>query len=272
MEVHDALRLPTIRTCLIAVLVLSCSHAALAQGTASDIYPRIEVFGGISVNTDNIPNRPALVVDDRQVSQFFSHGSGPQGFEGGLTRVFNQHVGLKFDVSAYADTFMGGAAYCQTGSCGTVLDFKIKTRALYAAFGPEVRVRDPKRTTLFVHALAGIVHETSAFSMAGSSVTYFDPSGGYSGPSLIVTSQSGFPQESNVAYAISTSDTGLTLTLGGGLDLRIRKPLRFRTQMDYDPTFLVRPDLHDKSNIRPGDVARRRQDHTRLTFSLVWRR
>jgi hypothetical protein len=261
-----------IRTCLIAVLVLSCSHAALAQGTPSDIYPRTEVFGGISVNIDYVPNRPALVVEDRLVSQFVSHGSGPQGFEAGLTRVFNHHVGLKFDVSAYSDKFTGGAAYCQTRSCGTVLDFTIRTRALYVASGPEVRVRDAKRTTLFAHALAGIVHETSAFSMAGSSVTYFDPTGGYSGPSLIVISQSGFPQESTVAYAISTSDTGLTLTLGAGFDLRVGKPLRIRTQIDYDPTFLVRPDLHDKSNIQPGDVARRRQDHMRVTLGLVWRR
>lgn len=61
MEVRDALRFPMIRSSLIAVLVLSCSHAALAQGTASETYPRTEVFGGISVNTDNIPNRPVLV-------------------------------------------------------------------------------------------------------------------------------------------------------------------------------------------------------------------
>jgi hypothetical protein len=55
------------------ILVFAIASPLHAQG--------IEVFGGYSVNADYVQNRPAILVADQKVSPFFSHGSGPTGFE-----------------------------------------------------------------------------------------------------------------------------------------------------------------------------------------------
>src|SRR6266513_960364 len=43
--------------------------------------PVVELSGSYSVNSDFIANRNVVVVVDQKVSPFFSHGSGPRGFE-----------------------------------------------------------------------------------------------------------------------------------------------------------------------------------------------
>ena len=54
----------------------------LVFATASPLHAQgIEVFAGYSVNADYVQNRPAIPVVDQKVSPFFSHGSGPTGFE-----------------------------------------------------------------------------------------------------------------------------------------------------------------------------------------------
>ena len=55
------------------ILVFATASPSHAQG--------VEVFGGYSVNADYVQNRPAILVADHKVSPFFSHGSGPTGFE-----------------------------------------------------------------------------------------------------------------------------------------------------------------------------------------------
>ena len=57
---------------------------------------------------------------------------------------------------------------------------------------------------------------------------------------MIVVNTAGFPKDANIRYTDKSADTGLALTLGGGLDIRINRKLRFREVMDYDPTFLKR--------------------------------
>jgi hypothetical protein len=77
----------------------------------------IEVFGGYSVNADNVQNRPAILVVDQKVSPFFSLGSGPAGFEASFKHDVRNGLGIKVDVSGYSDTFPPGpAAYCQPDS------------------------------------------------------------------------------------------------------------------------------------------------------------
>ena len=125
------------------ILVFAIASPLHAQG--------IEVFGGYSVNADYVQNRPAILVADHKVSPFFSHGSGPTGFEASFKREMRKGLGLKVDVSGYSDTFTPGpAAYCQPDSspagnvCGTGLTFQATGRALYVTAGPEGH-RPPRR-------------------------------------------------------------------------------------------------------------------------------
>src|SRR5215510_14810569 len=79
------------------ILVLAIASPSHAQG--------IEVFGGYSANADYVQNRPAILVADQKVSPFFSHGSGPTGFEASFKYDVRNGLGIKVDVSGYSDTF-----------------------------------------------------------------------------------------------------------------------------------------------------------------------
>src|SRR4030095_14238269 len=122
----------------------------------------IEVFGGYSVNADYVQNRPAILVVDQKVSPFFSLGSGPTGFGASFKHDVRNDLGIKVDVSGYADTFPPGpAAYCQTDSsttgiaCGTGLTFQATGRALYVTVGPEWKIRRGKRVAPFAEGVLG---------------------------------------------------------------------------------------------------------------------
>ena len=83
------------------ILVFAIASPLHAQG--------IEVFGGYSVNADYVQNRPAIVVVDQKVSPFFSHGSGPTGFEASFKHDVRNGLGIKVDVSVqYTNPFTGG--------------------------------------------------------------------------------------------------------------------------------------------------------------------
>src|SRR4026209_2483041 len=101
-----------------ARLLFAIASPVRAQG--------IEIFGGYSVNADYVANTPAILIADQKVSTFFSHGSGPTGFEASFKHNLRNGLGIKVDVSGYSDTFPPGpAAYCQADSsasgitCGT---------------------------------------------------------------------------------------------------------------------------------------------------------
>jgi hypothetical protein len=72
-----------------------------------------------------------------------------------------------------------------------------------------------------------------------------------------------------VHYTDSSSDIGLTLSLGAGLDVRMSEALSARFLIDYDPTFLTRPDIRDESVAGPTGTTHI-QIHARLSFGIVW--
>src|SRR6185369_9385753 len=190
------------------ILVFAIASPLHAQG--------IEVFGGYSVNADYVQNRPAILVADQKVSPFFSHGSGPAGFEASFEHDLRNGLGIKVDVSGYSDTFPPGpAAYCQPDSstagiaCGTGLTFQAIGRAFYVTAGPEWKIRRGKRFAPFAQALAGIVYTRSTFMMTGSDVQYANP---FTGGVLLFTS-AGFPRERNVSYSDDHADTGPALSI-----------------------------------------------------------
>jgi hypothetical protein len=80
------------------ILVFAIASPLHAQG--------IEVFGGYSANADYVQNRPAILVADQKVSPFFSHGSGPIGFEASFKHDVRNGLGIKADprdVRRYAE-------------------------------------------------------------------------------------------------------------------------------------------------------------------------
>src|SRR5678816_310772 len=231
----------------------------LAFAIASPLHAQgIEVFGGYSVNADYIQNVPAILVADQKVSPFFSHGSGPTGFEVSFKYDVRNGLGIKVDVSGYSDTFPPGpAAYCQSDgsaagiACGTGLTFHATGRAFYVTAGPEWKIRRGKRFAPFAQALVGIVSTRSTFMMSGSDVQYANP---FTGGVLLFTS-AGFPPDRKITYSDSQASTGLALSMGGGFDTRLSKRLGLRVAMDYAPTFLARPVIPDLTADAQGRVS-----------------
>jgi hypothetical protein len=247
-------------------MVGSVSTVFAQDQTAS--LPRFEIFGGYSVNTDFIANREVIVVFDQKVSPFFSDGSGPKGFEFSVKRYVRKNLGIKGDVSSYFDTFpRGGVTYCQPTGCAPGLTFLAKGQAYFATVGPEWKFRRHKRFAPFAQALGGIVHERATFEMAGTGVQYLNP---FRGAGLIVFNSAGFPQVPNPSYSDANADTGLAFSLGGGFDIRLSRKLGFRFAMDYDPTFLVRPAIHDPTLFKTTPSERDRQGHIRMSVGFVW--
>src|SRR5262245_43589127 len=118
------------------ILVFATASPSHAQG--------IEVFGGYAANADYVQNRAAILIMDQKVSPFFSHGSGPTGFEASFKYEVRNGLGIKVDASGYSDTFPPGpAAYCQPANspagiaCGTGLTFQATGRAFHVTAGPE---------------------------------------------------------------------------------------------------------------------------------------
>jgi hypothetical protein len=255
--------------------------AIIVFAIASPLHAQdVEVFGGYSANADYIQNRPAILIADQEVSPFFSHGSGPTGFELSLKHGVWNGLGIKVDVSGYSDAFTPGpAAYCQSDgsvsgiACGTGLAFQATGRALYVTAGPEWKIRRDKRFAPFAQALVGVVYTRSTFTMSGSDVQYTSP---FTGGVLLFTSK-GFAPSRSIQYADDHTDAGLALAIGGGFDIRLTKRIGLRAAMDYDPTFLVRPVFPDLTPDAQGRVLlqrvsneRQRQDHARVSIGMVW--
>ena len=245
-------------------LVLSCATQLVAQ-TNDDASSQFLLFGGVSETPNNIPDRQTLLIKDQKASPFLSLASG-RGFEFSVTRRKSPHLAYTADFSGYSESRTGGATYCDPNACGIGLGYENKAQAFYLVAGPEFRGSEWGRVTLFAHGLAGAVFTRSKFTMTGSNVQYV---GSYSGTGLFLLSTSEIPKTSTVHYTDSHSDTGLTLSLGGGLDLRMSNALSARFLFDYNPTFLTRPDIRDESVLLPTGTTHK-QTHVRLTFGIVW--
>jgi len=247
------------------LLGMCCALPTFAQDS--------EVFGGLSANADYVKNRGVIVTSDQTVSPFFSHGSGPAGFELAFKRYLHKGLGMKFDLSGYSDVFPPGPAiYCQPSGCSTGLTFQATGRSVYLTAGPDWKIWRDKRFAPFAQTLGGIVYNRAKIKVTGSNTG--EPFKG----GLILYSGAGFPN-GNINYSDSNADAGLTLSIGGGFDIRLSKKFSLRTAMDYAPTFLVRPVVHDPVVNAQGLLflpqqtpsERRLQGHTRLTMGVVWR-
>src|SRR5262245_15168512 len=244
---------------------------ALSFGQSSSSAHETRVFGAYSVNADYVANVPFLVVFNQPVSPFFSHGSGPYGFEASIERGLRGHLGIKASVSRYVDPIRRTASYCQPPSiCAIHLPSEFHASAMYFTAGPVLTARESRRTSLFVHALVGAVRSSSTFTLSGSNVEYVtNPT---SLPdTLIVIAGEPFGQPNNVSYSDHFSDIGLAATLGGGVDVRLSHRLQFRMSMDWDPTFLSRPKATTNTPIAVVPSEQGTQSHVRVSLGVVWR-
>ncbi|MEK6283358.1 MAG: outer membrane beta-barrel protein [Acidobacteriota bacterium] len=193
----------------LSVIVLMCSAAvALAQGTTSDDYPKVEVFAGYSAlgeaNSGRITFGPTASTD--------SNYATPTGFQTSVIGNFSKHFGIKGDFSAHFGNDSGRRPFTAcTPTCTTATqDFQFKTRVYNFLAGPEFKARNSTRFTPFAYALAGVAHTSATFTT--------------SGPTLNLL--------------LKKSDNSLAMALGGGLDIRAGKRVSLRGTMDYNPVFI----------------------------------
>jgi len=253
---------------LAATVFLCWPAVSSAQSPTPPRHTRI--FGAYSVNADYVENVPFTIIVDQPVSPFLSLGSGPYGFEASIERGLRGHVGVKASVSGYFDPFRGTASYCQPPSvCAVSLAFEDDASAMYFMAGPVITAREHKRTALFAHVMVGAVRSSSTFRLAGTDVQYVtDPT---SLPdTLILVTTTPFGQPSTVSYSDHFSDVGFAATVGGGFEVRVARRFRFRTSVDWDPTFLSRPKHSTNTELAVIPSERRMQSHLRISLGLVW--
>lgn len=192
----------------LSVIVLMCASAsALAQGTTSGDYPKVEVFAGYSALGET-GSRVISLGPNASVGGDYEG----QGFETSIIRNFSKRFGIKGDFSAHFnnESNRGPIAAC-TPVCTTVTqDFQLKTRVYNFLAGPEFKARNSTRFTPLVYALAGVAHTSATFTSPGPTLNLF----------------------------LKNSENSFAMALGGGFDIRGTKRVSFRATMDYNPVFI----------------------------------
>ena len=192
----------------LSVIVLMCASAsALAQGTTSGDYPKVEVFAGYSALGET-GSRVISLGPNASVGGDYEG----QGFETSIIRNFNKHFGIKGDFSFHFnnDSSRGPVAACSPVCTTVTQDFQLKTRVYNFLAGPEFKARNSTRFTPVVHALGGFAHTSATFTTLG--------------PTHILL--------------VRRNDTSFAMGLGGGLDIRASNRVSFRAMTDYNPVFV----------------------------------
>src|SRR4030095_4166739 len=156
----------------LSVIVLMCaSSSALAQGTTSDDYPRVEVFGGYSALGDDHSGR--RITFSPTASTDSGYGT-ETGFETSVIGNFSKHFGIKGDFSAHFGNDSGRSPFTAcTPTCTTATqDFQFKTRVYNFLAGPEFKARNSTRFTPFAYALGGVAHTSAAFTSTGPTLNF----------------------------------------------------------------------------------------------------
>src|ERR1051325_11243646 len=191
----------------LSVIVLMCSATvALAQGTTSDDYPRVEVFAGYSALGEAHSGR----ITFGPTASTSGNYATPTGFETSVIGNFSKHFGIKGDFSAHFNNESGRTFNACTPTCTTVTqDVQFKTRVYNFLAGPEFKARNSTRFTPFAYALGGVAHTSASFTSTGT-----------------------------LNFLLKKSDNVPALAVGGGLDIRAGKRVSFRGTIDYNPMFI----------------------------------
>ena len=191
-----------------AIVLMFSAASALAQGTKTDDYPKLEVFAGYSAlgeaSSRGIRFGPSASITGNYATK--------AGFEASVIRNFTRHFGLKGDFSAHINNESGrGPITACNPTCVTVTqDNQLKTRVYDFLGGPEFKARNSTRFTPFAYALAGVARTTANFTTPGPILNLL----------------------------LKKSDNSFAMALGGGFDIRATKRVSFRGSMDYNPVFV----------------------------------
>lgn len=198
---------------LTLVLVPSLTRG---QSSRDGQFPQYEVYGSylytgeFPYNVFRFPlSNGAVVVE----SDFGTR----RGLATSFTRNFRRSFGLKGEFSAQFHHDEGTGNFivpCGQTACTVSQPIELNPRLFNFLVGPEFKARNHTRVTPFFHALLGLAHTTSTFKTSGMTLN----------------------------LSLHTTETGLSMTFGGGLDVRIQHRWSFRTVLDYNPKWVGRDD------------------------------
>lgn len=201
--------MPRLVACL--TLIFLCLVFVEQAIAGDDQFPKIEVFAGysaIETNDHTFRFDPGFNASNTDFDE------GGRGFETAVTRNLNKYFGVMGDFSAHFSHDAGPIPLtppCALPPCSPVTqNAELNPRLFNFLVGPEIKWRNHTRLTPFTHALFGITHTTCTFKTAGPALT----------------------------LSRTDADTGLAMTYGGGVQVRIVSRLSFRTSFDYSKAFV----------------------------------
>lgn len=204
------------RLARLILLVLLCAPLVRAQGSNDSRFPKYETYvgyldsGEFPYNVFRFPLVNGAVVLE---SDFGTH----HGFETSFTRNLTKVIGIKGDFSAqfHHDTGTGNfVVACGQTTCTVSQPVELTPRLFNFLGGPEFKMRNHTRFAPVAYGLFGVAHTTAAFQTSGSTLN----------------------------LSLNTTETGFSMTVGGGLDIRITRRISFRTTTDFNPKWVGRDD------------------------------
>jgi opacity protein-like surface antigen len=202
------------RMILTILAVILMAPLSQAQGSRDSDYPKIELYGGW-LDSGEFPYNVFHLGSAQGAFTLESDFGTHRGFEASFTRNFRRYFGLKGEFSAqfHRDAFSVNACV-QTPCLPVVQSAELNPRLFNFLAGPEFKARNHTRFTPFAHALFGLAHTTATFKTSGSAIN----------------------------LGLSTTETGYSVAIGGGLDIRIQSHWSIRTVVDYNAKSVGRDD------------------------------
>ncbi|HEY6251077.1 MAG TPA: hypothetical protein VI685_14035 [Candidatus Angelobacter sp.] len=199
------------RFCLwLLVVTLLVSLCAPAQ-TRSPEFRKLEFFGGYA-DSGEFPYNNFRFTGFNLVGDFGTH----RGLDFSVIRNLNQRFGIKGDFSAHFQGNTFPVNLCLQTPCVPIRQTaQLNPKLFNFLGGPEIKLGNRRwRFAPFTHALFGVAHTTATFK----------------------TSASAF----NLSQ--TTSETGLAMAFGGGMDVHLSHRFSLRSSLDFNPKWVGRDD------------------------------
>lgn len=222
------------------ILLPVISILLIASFAAAQDFPRVEIFGGYSLQRSGLPSEDIwaseadlaelvdIIQDEGVDGSFDTSKFLKKGFQGSVTFNVNKFFGIETSVRYNSgDIISLDMDYSGEGSFNASIKGKLTDFAFLA--GPRFACRKNKTITPFAHVLFGLDRAKISASteisgdadLYDSFINYLD----YEYDISLPTSDDDFEEE---------TDTGFGMVLGGGIDLNVSSYMAIRLiQADY---------------------------------------